>query len=195
MTKISAVCTKSTEFFTTSLTYCVRCKCWSCKYTSWVFLYEIYQQSSFIYIRWQILLQISSAHIPSSVFSCGTSSFSLCVCVFLGVCRGDISFIMFHRLFDLFSFIFSAKKPDITESLYSPLAPFSSFELSCPASKCGRLDSCVGMRKRSRECIGVSSPTRRGKSAFTYFSQTLNPVDSAMIIAKVPQKKAVLQVY
>lgn len=38
----------------------------------------------------------------------------VCMCMCLG--RGDISCITYHRLFDLPSFIFSAKKPDITGS-------------------------------------------------------------------------------
>lgn len=60
------------------------------------------------------------------ILSSGCSYVCLCcVCGLVGGYfrvgwwRGDISCITYHRLFDLPSFIFSAKKPDITGSLYT----------------------------------------------------------------------------
>ena len=68
------------------------------------------------------LLSSGSTHSPSSF------SYCVCMCVCVHACvrvclgRGDISCITYHRLFDLPSFIFSAKKPDITGSLSTLLS-------------------------------------------------------------------------
>lgn len=118
-------------------------------------------------------------HVPwSSSLPLGAHMSVCAVCVWVGGYFrvgwwwGDISCITYHRLFDLPSFIFSAKKPDITGSLYTLTGSIFRPECGCPPLVC-----LCAKAKPEEGCVSVvvegggryMSGWKRAKCTFPFF--------------------------